>query len=109
MFQQQIVELYLGPLLESFFSYNNFNVEGENYHKTTLTTSCDTMSYNCPPSGLFDTSITLRRPIHITFYKSVCLQDYLDDLIVSIKGMIVTLGFQMLGHFRITFVLDTNS
>jgi hypothetical protein len=109
MFQQQIVELYLEPLLDSFFGYNKIKVEGENYHKTTLTTNRDTMSYNCLPSGLFDTSIALRRPIHITFDKSVCLQAYLDDLIVSVKGMIVTSGFQMLGHFWITFVLDTNS
>jgi hypothetical protein len=109
MFQQQIVELYLEPLLDSFFGYNKIKVEGENYHKTTFTTNRDTMSYNCLPSGLFDTSITLRRPIHTTFDKLVSLHAYLDDLIVSVKGLIVTSGFQVLGHFWITFVLDTNS
>jgi hypothetical protein len=108
MFQQQIIELYLGPLLDSFFGYNKIKVEGENYHKTTFTTNRDTMSYNCLPYGLFDTSIALRRPIHTTFDKLVSLHAYLDDLIVSVKGPIATSGFQVLGHFRITFVLDTN-
>ena len=109
MFQQQIVELYLEPLLDSFFGCNKIKVEGENYHKTTFITNHDTMSYNCLPSGLVDTSIALRRPVHITFDKLGRLQAYIDDLIVSVKGMIVTSGFQMLGHFQITFVLDTNS
>jgi hypothetical protein len=109
MFQQQIVELYLEPLLESFFGYNKIKLEGENYHKTTFITNHDTMSYNCLPSGLFDTSITFKRPIHTTLDELVSLHAYLDDLIISVKGMIATSEFQVLGHFRITFVLDTNS
>jgi hypothetical protein len=109
MFQQKIVELYLEPLLDSFFGYNKIKVEGASYHKTTFTTNHDTMSYNCLPSGLFDTSIALRRPIHTSFDKLVSLHAYLVDLIISVKGKIATLGFQVLGHFRITFVLNTNS
>jgi hypothetical protein len=109
MFLQQVVELHLEPLLDSLFGYNKIKVEGENYHNTISTTNRDTMSYNCLPSGLFDTSIALRRPIHTTFDESVSLHAYLDDLIVSVKGLIATSGFQVLGHFRITFVLDTNS
>jgi hypothetical protein len=36
---------------------------------------------------------------------------YLDDLIVCVKGMIITSEFQVLflGPFKISFVLDTNS
>jgi hypothetical protein len=109
LFLQQNVELHLEPLPDGLFGYDKIKVEGENIHKTTFTTNHDTMSYNCLPSGLFDTSIALRRPIHTTFDKLVSLHAYLDDLIVSVKGLIATSGFQVLGHFRITFVLDTNS
>jgi hypothetical protein len=84
-------------------------VEGENIHKTTFTTNCDTMSYNCWPSGLFDTSITVKQPIHTTFNELVSLHVYLDDLIVCVKRLIVTSKSQVLGHFHITFLLDTNS
>jgi hypothetical protein len=108
MFLQQVVELHLEPLLDSLFGYNKIKVEGENDHNTISTTNRDTMSYNCLPSGLFDTSITFRRPIHTTFDESISLHVYLDDLIISVKGLIATLGFQVLGHFRITFVLETN-
>jgi hypothetical protein len=67
------------------------------------------MSYNCWPSGLLDASITLNQPIHTTFDESVSLHAYLDDLIISVEGLIVTSEFQVSGHFQITFVLDTNS
>jgi hypothetical protein len=109
MILQQVVELQLNPLLDSLFGYSKIKVERENFHKTTLTTNCDTMSYNCLPSGLFDASTTLKRPIHTTFNELVSLHAYLDDLIVCVKGMIITPEFQVLGHFQITFVLDTNS
>jgi hypothetical protein len=109
MFLQQVVELHLEPLLDSLFGYNKIKVEGENIHKTTFITNCDTMSYNYLPSGLFDTSITLKGPIHTTFDELVSLHAYLDDLIVCVKRLIVTSEFQVLGHFQITFVLDTNS
>jgi ribonuclease HI len=109
IFLQQVVELHLEPLLDSLFGYNKTKVKGENIHKTTFITNCDTMSYSFLPSGLLDTSITLKRPIHTTFDELVSLHVYLDDLIVCVKRMIVTSECQVLGHFQITFVLDTNS
>jgi hypothetical protein len=99
----------LEPLLDSLFGCSKIKVEGENIHKTTFITNCDTMTYNCLPSGLFDTGITLKGPIHSTFDEWVSLHAYLDDLIVCAKRMIVTSEFQVLGYFQITFVLDTNS
>jgi hypothetical protein len=109
MFLQQVVDLHLETLLESLFGYNKIKVEGKNYHNTISTTNRDTMSYNFLTFGLFDTSIALRRFIHTTFDELVSLHAYLDDLIISVKGLIATSRFQVLGHFRITFVLDTNS
>jgi hypothetical protein len=109
MILQQVVELQLNPLLDSLFGYSKIKVERENFHKTTLITNCDTMSYNCLPSGLFDASTTFKRPIHTTSNELVSLHAYLDDLIVCVKGLIITPEFQVLGHFQITFVLDTNS
>jgi hypothetical protein len=44
-----------------------------------------------------------------TFDELVSLHAYLDDLIVCVKGLIITSEFQVLGPFQITFVLDTNS
>jgi hypothetical protein len=108
MFLQQVVELHLEPLFDSFFGYNKIKVEGENYHSSISTTNHDTMFYNCLPYGLFDTSIAWRRPIHTTLDDSFCIHSYLDDLIVSVKGIIDTSGFQVLDHFHITFFLDTN-
>jgi hypothetical protein len=104
MFLQQVLELHSEPLLDSLFGYNKIKVEGENYHNTISTTNRDTVSYNCLPSSLFDTSIALRRTIHTTtihttFDESVSLHAYLHDLIISVKGLIATSGFQVLGHF----------
>jgi hypothetical protein len=45
----------------------------------------------------------------MVFNELVSLHAYLDDLIICVKGMIITQGFQVLGHFQITFVLETNS
>jgi hypothetical protein len=109
IFLQQVVELHLEPLLDSLFGYNKTKVKGANIHKTTFTTNCDTMSYNCLHSSLFDTSIALKRPIHTTFNELVGLHVYLDDLIICVKRLIFTSECQVLGHFKINFVLDTNS
>jgi hypothetical protein len=84
-------------------------VEGEITHKTTFNTSSDTMSYDCLPSSLLYASITLNWLIHTNLDESVSLHAYLDDLIIFFKGLIATLEFQVLRHFQITFVLDTNS
>jgi len=108
MIMRQFVELKLSPLLEILFGCSKSKVGRENCHKTTLITNCDTMSYGCLPSGLFDSSIAFKRPIHMVFNELVSLHAYLDDLIVCVKGMIITPEFQVLGHFQITFVLVTN-
>jgi hypothetical protein len=79
--------------------YNKIKVEGENVHKTTFITNCDTMSYNFLPSGLFDVSTAFNRTIHTTLDELVSLHAYLDDLIMCIKRMIITLEFQVLGPF----------
>jgi hypothetical protein len=47
MFLQQVVESQLGPLLDSLSSYKRIKVKGENVHKTTFITNCDTMPYKC--------------------------------------------------------------
>ena len=39
----------------------------------------------------------------------VSLHLYLDELMVCIKGMMITSYFQVIGPFQIDFVLDTNS
>jgi len=45
----------------------------------------------------------------MTFEDLISLHAYLDDLIMYRKGLIITLEFQVLGPFQITFVLETNS
>jgi hypothetical protein len=67
------------------------------------------MPYKCLPFGLFDASIAFKGTIHTTFNELVSLHAYLDDLIMCVKGMIITSEFQVLDPFQITFVLDTNS
>jgi hypothetical protein len=109
MIMRHVVELQLNPLLDSLFGYSRIKVGRENCHKTTLITNCDTMSYNCLSSSLFDASTTFKRDIHMVFKELVSLHAYLDDLIVCIKGLVIMPEFQVLGHFQITFVLDTNS
>ena len=88
-FLQQVVELHLEPLLDNLFGYNKTKVKGENIQKTTFITNCDTMSYSFLPSGLLDTSITLKRPIHTIFKELLSLHVYLDDLIVCVKKLII--------------------
>jgi len=81
----------------------------EQHLKISTHTNNNNISYKCLPSGLFDTSIALKRPIHTTFNELVSLHAYLDDLILCAKRLIVTSEFQVLGYFQITFFLDTNS
>jgi hypothetical protein len=108
MILKQVVELQLKPLLDEILGYNKIKVKGANVHKTTFITNCDTMSYKCLPFGLLDANIAFKRHIHTTFNELVSLHIFLDDLIVCIKGLIITLEFQVLGPFQIDFVLDTN-
>jgi len=84
MFLRQVVELHSEPLPDSLFGYDKIKIEGTNIHKTTFTTNCDTMPYNCLPSSLFDTNIALKGPIHAIFDELVSLHDYVDDLIICV-------------------------
>jgi hypothetical protein len=106
---QQVVELQLKPLLDEILGYNKIKVKGENVHKTTFITNGDTMSYNSLLSSLLDASISFKAPIHTTFDELVSLHMYLDNLIVCVKGLIITSKFQVFDPFQIAFVLDTNS
>jgi hypothetical protein len=106
---QQVVESQLKPLLDRTLGCNKIKVKGADVHKTTFITNYGTMYYKCLPSGLPDASTTFKIPIHTTFDELVSIHLYLDDLIVCVKGLIITSEFQVLGPFKIAFVLDTNS
>jgi hypothetical protein len=90
IFIQQVIESQLEPFLGSLFGYDKIRVEGAIIHKTDFNTSSNTMSYNYRPFSLLDASITLNRHIHTNFDESINLHAYLDDLIVSVEGLIVT-------------------
>jgi len=98
MFMQQVVESKWEPLLDSLFGYSKIKIKRENFHKTTLI-SFETMFYNYLPFGLFYASTSFKRPIHTVFNELVILHAYLDDLIICVEGLIITLEFQVLGHF----------
>jgi hypothetical protein len=69
------------------------------------------MTYKCLLSGLPDANIAFKRPIQTTLDELIIIHIYLDDLIVYVKGMIITSEFQVLfmGPFKIALALDTNS
>jgi hypothetical protein len=69
------------------------------------------MTYKLLLSSLPDTSTSFKRPINTNFDELVSIHLYLDDLIVYVKGLIITSEFQVLflSPFKISFVLDTNS
>jgi hypothetical protein len=67
------------------------------------------MFYQCRLFSLIYIGTIFNRPIHINFNELVSLHAYLDDLIMCIKGLIITSTFQVLGPFQISFVLDTSS
>jgi hypothetical protein len=90
IFLQLVVESQLGPLLDSLSGYKRIEVKGENFHKTTFIANCDTMSYKCLPSSLFDASTTFKGHIHTNFNGFVSHHSYIDDLIMCAKGMIIT-------------------
>jgi hypothetical protein len=107
----QDVESQLRTLLDIFLGCNKIKVKGVDAHQTTLIINWGTMSYKFLPSGLLDASTAFKRPIHTTSNELVNIHQYLDDLIVCVKGPIITSEFQVLflGPFKIAFVMDTNS
>jgi hypothetical protein len=109
MVLHQVVESQLRPLLDSLFGCKKIKVKGVDAHKTTLITNWGIVSYQCLLSSLLDTSTAFKRHMHMTLDELVSLHLYFDDLIVNIKGLIITSKFQVLGPFQIAFFLDTNS
>jgi hypothetical protein len=105
IFLQQVVEPQLRPLLDSLLGYKRIKLKREKVYETNFITNHDTMPYKFLPPSSLDESTAFKRPIHTTFSKLVSLHAYLDDLIMCVKGMIITSKFQVLDHFQITFVL----
>jgi hypothetical protein len=91
------------------FGYNEIKEKGKNVHKTTFITNCDTMPHKCQLFSLLDTGTALKKIMHMTLDELVSLHLYLDEIIVCVKGMIITSDFQVIGPFQISFILDTNS
>jgi hypothetical protein len=108
---QQVVELQLRPLLDSFLGCRKTKLKGVDAYKTTLIISWVTMSYKCQLSGLLDASTTFKNTIHTTVDELISIHIYLDDIIICIKGMIITSDFQVLfmDPFKFYFVPYTNS
>jgi hypothetical protein len=109
MFLQQVVESQLRPLVDSLFGYKRIKVKEANAHKTTFITNCDTMPYKCQLFSLLDTGTAFTKTMHMTLDELVSLCLYLDDLIVCVKGLMITSDFQVTSPSQISFVLDTNS
>jgi len=61
-------------------------------------------------SSLPDASTTFKIFIQINVDELISVHIYLDDLIIYVKGLLITLDFQVLwlGPFKIYFVLGTN-
>ena len=93
MVLQQVVESQLRPLLDSLFGCKKIKVKGADAHKTTLITYWSTMSYQCRLSSLLDTGIAFKKTMHMTLDELVSLHLYLDDLIVRVKGLMITSDF----------------
>jgi hypothetical protein len=111
MILQQVTGSQMMPLLNVFSSYHQIKVKGVDVYKTTFIIDWGTMTYERMPSGLSDASTTFKIPIQITLDELINIHIYLDDLIVYVKGILITSEFQVLflGPFKIAFVLDTNS
>jgi hypothetical protein len=110
MILQRFVSSQMRSLLEKFLGHSKIKGKGADVHKTTLITNWGTMTYKFLFSGLPDESTAFKRPIHTTLDELISTHIYLDDLIMYVKGLMITLEFQVLflGTFKIAFVLDTN-
>jgi hypothetical protein len=99
------------PLLNVFSNYNQIKVKGADAYKTTFITNWGTMTYKRMLSGLLDASTAFKRPIQTTLDELIRIHMYIDNLIIYVKGLIITSEFQVLfmGPLKIYFVLDTNS
>jgi hypothetical protein len=72
------------------FGYNEIKVKGENVHKNTFITNCDTMPHKCRIFSLLDRGTSLKKTMHMTLDELASLHLYLDKIIVRIKGMMIT-------------------
>jgi hypothetical protein len=108
---QQVIRSQIIPLFDSFFCYNKIKVKGEYVYKTTFITDWGTVTYECMLYVLPDANTTFTIPIQITLDELISIHIYLDDLIIYVKGILITLGFQKLwlDPFKISFVPDTKS
>jgi hypothetical protein len=99
------------PLINVFFNYNQIKVRAADACKTTLITDFGTVTYERMLSSLPDTSTTFKILMQITIDELINIHIYLDDLIIYVKGLLLTSELQVLflGPFKISFVLDTNS
>jgi hypothetical protein len=111
MFLQQVVRSQMRPALDKFLGYRKIKVKGAYAHKATLISNWGSMTYKCRFPGLSDVSTAFKIPIHTTLDELIIIHIYLDDLIIYVKGLIITSKFQVLflDPFKIVFVLDTNS
>ena len=66
------------------------------------------MLYKCRIFSVLDIGTAFKKPMHMTLDELISLHLYLDDLIVRVKGLMITSYFQVIGPFQISFVLDTN-
>jgi hypothetical protein len=110
MILQQVAGSQMMSLLDSFSGYNQIKVKMADKYKTTFITNWGTVTYERMLSGVPDASTTFKRPIQITLDELIGIHIYLDDLIIYVKGMLITSEFQVLflGPFKIDFVLGTN-
>jgi hypothetical protein len=111
MILQQVVGSQMMSLLDNFSGYNQIKVKRVDTYKTTFITHWGTVTYECMLFSLPDARTTFKRNMQITRDELINIHIYLDDLIVCVKGMIITSEFQVLwlGPFKIAFVLGTNS
>jgi hypothetical protein len=100
-------------LLDGFSSYNQIKVKRADKYKTTFITHWGTLTYEHMPSGLFDASVTFKRPMQVAYddLMDVIIHIYIDDLILYSKRLSIVSKFQKLwlGPFKIAFVLGTKS
>jgi hypothetical protein len=69
------------------------------------------LTYERKPFGLSDAGTTFKKFVQITLDKLISIHIYLDDLIIHVKGLLITSEFQVLflGPLKIAFVLNTKS
>jgi len=80
----------MSPLLDNFLGYSRIKGKETDAHKTTLIINLGTMIDKCMIFGLPYASTTFKRPIQTTLDELINVHIYLDDLIVRVKGVIIT-------------------